>query len=49
MPGKRYPFLDLTVLPQLRALPHPPSLTLEMDRVSDMAASLDLLELDPPG
>ncbi|MBE0689963.1 MAG: sugar phosphate isomerase/epimerase [Anaerolineae bacterium] len=34
------------LLPQLRALPNPPSLTLEMDDVSAMAASLDLLELE---
>jgi len=34
------------LLPQLRALPNPPSMTLEMDHVSDMVASLDLLELD---
>ncbi|MCA9903609.1 MAG: sugar phosphate isomerase/epimerase [Anaerolineae bacterium] len=33
------------LLPKLRSLPNIPSMTLEMDKVSDMAASLDLLEL----
>jgi sugar phosphate isomerase/epimerase len=33
------------LLPKLRALPNPPSMTLEMDRVEDMRASLDLLQL----
>jgi sugar phosphate isomerase/epimerase len=33
------------VLPRLRALPHRPSFTLEMDHVDFMRASLDLLEL----
>ncbi|MDX2137835.1 MAG: sugar phosphate isomerase/epimerase family protein [Chloroflexota bacterium] len=34
-----------TLLPRVRALPHQPSLTLEMDTVADMRASLPLLEL----
>jgi sugar phosphate isomerase/epimerase len=32
------------ILPQLRALPYPPAMTLEMDRVADMAASLPYFE-----
>lgn len=34
-----------TVLPKLRALPHRPSLTLEMDSVDSMQASLTLLDV----
>jgi sugar phosphate isomerase/epimerase len=34
-----------SLLPRLRALPHTPSMTLEMDTVSDMSESLELLEL----
>lgn len=33
------------LLEDLRSLPHPPSMTLEMDKVSDMAASLPQFEL----
>jgi sugar phosphate isomerase/epimerase len=40
--------LDYTdILPQLRALPQPPTITLEMDSPDDMALSLPFLELTP--
>lgn len=35
----------MAVMPQLRALPNPPSLTLEMDDLDDMRRSLDYLQL----
>ncbi len=37
-----------SVLEQLRSLPNPPTMTLEMDKVSDMRASLYFLQLAQP-
>ncbi|MBZ0310563.1 MAG: sugar phosphate isomerase/epimerase, partial [Anaerolineae bacterium] len=37
-----------TILPKLRALPTPPTITLEMYKVKEMRASLPLLELKNP-
>ncbi|MFO7320405.1 MAG: sugar phosphate isomerase/epimerase family protein [Chloroflexota bacterium] len=37
------------VLPELRSLSNPPSMTLEMNCLDDMLSSLEFLELRPPG